>query len=398
MTIQAAVSSVVSKAGYSNLGVNAIGQTVTRQLFEKELTLLWESQFPDHSSWGGPNATVEPTTQDLQRLYDAATGTNGDPVTVNATNFAILVLDLVLETATDARWTPYINYAKFIAADSGKAYDIGLANSLVTAASGITVSNFIRDQNIDHPKPDLFPNGTTVATELPNSSGVPAATDTTKALVELYIGYFNRAPEFSGLKTWEGEIHNKISSGLSFDDALAHVSNQFWPAASVTYSHLTGYSETMTTNAFVTKVYANVLGRPDAALTDQAGINHWVNALDSGAIKSRGDFMVAIEKGAHDYIKANPNDPVSIHVDAYLANRTDVGLFFSQEQYSGNLFGDAAVLAGTAALANVTDKSASVTSSINSIKSGTYMAAAHTDTTIVITGTTDVPTHDAIWV
>lgn len=392
MSIQTAVSGVVSKPGYSSMAVNGIGQTITRQLFEKELMLWWEGEFPDYSSWGGPNATVEPTTQELQRLYDAATGANGDPVMVNATNFSILVLDLVLETATDVRWTPYINLAKFIAADSGHPYDVGLANSLVTAASGITVSNYIRDQQIEHPKPELFPNGATVAPELPNNSGVPAATDTTKALVELYIGYFNRAPEFGGLKTWEGEIHNKISSGLSFDDALAHVSNQFWPAASVTYSHLTGYSETMTTNAFVTKVYANVLGRPDAALTDQAGINHWVNALDSGAIKSRGDFMVAIEKGAHDYIKANPNDPVSIHVDAYLANRTDVGLFFAQEQHSGKFFGDAAVVAGTAALANVTDRAASVTESINSIKSGEYMAVANS--TIELTGATDIHTPD----
>lgn len=395
MTIQAAVAGVVYKSGYSSLTVNGIGQPITRALFEKELTLLWEAQFPNHSSWGGPNATVEPTTQELQRLYDASTGTNGDPVLVNATNFAILVLDLVLETATDARWTPYINYAKYIAADSGKAYDVGLVNSLVTAAAGYTVSNFIRDQNIENPKPELFPNGASVVPQLPNSSGIPSASDSTKALVELYIGYFNRAPEASGLQTWEGVIQKQIASGATFDQALVYVSNQFWPAASVDYAHLTGYSESMSTNAFVTKVYANVLGRPDAAATDQAGINNWVNALDSGAIKSRGEFIVSIEKGAHDYIKAKPNDPVSIHVDAYLQNRTDVGLFFAQSQYSGSLQGDAAIVAGTAALAKVTDQAASVTASINNIKNGAYMLTAHSDVAIVLTGVSDTYTPDA---
>ncbi|MGP5371337.1 DUF4214 domain-containing protein, partial [Pseudomonas helleri] len=373
---------------YAALTVNAIGQTTSRALFESELSLWWKGVFTDYSSYGAgyPNGYVEPTTQDLQRLYDASVGANGDPATIQ--NFSIYALDLVLETATDARWQPYYNLAKWSADTSHGAYEIGRLASLNKANAGIPQSNYIRDDFKAHPltpyvdTPPLTPITTTLQVD-----------NVTKAINDLYIGYFNRAPEHGGLKLWSGVMDSLIAGGKSFNDALIDVANQFWPAASVVFSHLTGYTQGMSTTDFVTKVYANVLGRPDAATTDLAGIQNWANALDNGTIKSRGEFIVSLENGAHQYIKANPTDPVSIHVDAFLSNRADVGLFFAQSQYSGGLSSDSAVTVGMAALTLVTDQASSVTTAINSIKATAHPALTDGVATIELTGAPVQP-HD----
>ncbi|MGP5371338.1 DUF4214 domain-containing protein, partial [Pseudomonas helleri] len=367
---------------YASLTVNAIGQTTSRALFENEISLLWKGVFTDYSAYGCPNGYVEPTTQDLQRLYDAGSGSNGDPMTIK--DIDELALDLVLETATNPRWQPYYNIAKW-SAGSGGADVVALFNSLDKAMAGIPQSNSIRDWEIQ--------KGFSYSAPLTPVTTTLQVDNVTKAINDLYIGYFNRAPEHGGLELWSGVMDSLIAGGKSFNDALIDVANQFWPAASVVFSKLTGYTESMSTKDFVTKVYANVLGRPDAATTDLAGIQNWANALDNGTIKSRGEFIVSLENGAHQYIKANPTDPVSIHVDAFLNNRADVGLFFAQSQYSGGLSSDSAVTVGMAALALVTDQASSVTAAINSIKTTAHPALTDAVATIELTGAA-VQAHD----
>lgn len=382
MSLQSAVAGVIAKPEYANLTVNAIGQPTSRAKFESELSLLWKGVFSDYSQYGAgyPNGYVEPTTQDLQRLYDASVGPNGDPMTIK--NFGVIALDLVLETATDPRWQPYYEIAKW-SASSGKAYEVGVLKSLEKAMAGIPQSNYIRDTWPESESSSL-PVLTPVTSKIQVSESI-------KAINDLYISYFNRAPEYGGLKNWSAQLDSKVAAGQTFNDALIDIANQFWPAASIVFSHLTGYTQTMSTTEFVTKVYSNVLGRPDAAQTDQAGINGWVQSLDSGAIKSRGEFIVALEKGAHDYIKAFPTDPISVRVDAFLANRADVGLFFAQTEYSGSLSSDNAVKAGMAALALVTEQASSVTTAINAIKGGSY----YTNTaSIELTGAVDIEAAD----
>ncbi|TSE23829.1 hypothetical protein [Tepidimonas aquatica] len=41
------------------------------------------------------------------------------------------------------------------------------------------------------------------------------------ALIELYIGYFGRAPEAQGLSYWEGELQAALARGDSAAQALA---------------------------------------------------------------------------------------------------------------------------------------------------------------------------------
>lgn len=373
MSIESVVSQVKAKPGYNLLTVNAIGQTTSRALFESELSLLWKGYFQDGTSYGAPNGYVEPTVEEVQRLYDAATSAKGDPVAVNSYVYSVLSYQLFLETATDPRWKGFVEYQKFTAIDSGNPKDIALLNNMLNAAAGLKVSNGLLDLYNSSPSaseqikaaggiPIMSPSSAAVSLGIPNRDAVD------KSLIEVYIGYFNRAPESEGLTFWRAKIDSDLKAGSSINDALAKVATDFWPAASVSYSHITGYSNDMSNGDFVKKVYANVLGRPDAGQNDASGIQYWVTKLEDHSIATRGEFITSLINGAHDFITAQPNDSVSLYVNSYLSNRVDVSSFFAQQQYSGGLSGDAAVNAGIAALASVTSNSNSVKSSIDSIK------------------------------
>lgn len=367
MSIESVVSKVKAKPGYSLLTENAIGQVTSRALFEKELTLLWNGEFKDFSAQGMPNGYVEPTVEEIQRLYDASTGTTGDPVAVNPYIYGALAYQLFLETATDARWKGFIELQRFTAADSGNPKDAAHLKNMENAAAGLKVSNWQLDNFDSQIKaagglPTMAPSSASLSLGIPNRDAVD------KALIEVYIGYFNRAPEADGLTYWRGQLDAKMKAGASMSDALTKVASDFWPAASVNYSHITGYSDGMSNFDFVKKVYSNVLGRPDAAQNDASGIQYWVNKLEDHSIATRGEFITSIIGGAHDFIAAQPTDGVSLYVNSYLSNRIDVSSFFAQPKYSGGLTGDSAVNAGIAALSGVTSNSNSVKTSIDTIK------------------------------
>ena len=98
-------------------------------------------------------------------------------------------------------------------------------------------------------------------------------------LVELYIAYFNRAPEAGGLTYWSNVLSDKLAAGQSEASAMTDISNQFY-AAGVQYSEVTGYSATMTDAAFVTKIYENVLGRTGSLAPNAQEVNYWVTAMN----------------------------------------------------------------------------------------------------------------------
>jgi hypothetical protein len=117
-------------------------------------------------------------------------------------------------------------------------------------------------------------------------------------LVRLYVAYFKRLPDTSGLNYWL----NKLNTGTKLDS----VSAQF--AASNEFK--TKYGST-TNAAFVTLVYQNVLNRnPDAA-----GLSFWVRKLDGGM--SRGTVMTNFSESSEGRRKFRP------HVDTAL---TSLGL------------------------------------------------------------------------
>ena len=100
-------------------------------------------------------------------------------------------------------------------------------------------------------------------------------------LIEMYVAYFNRAPDALGLQYWASRVFDGM--------ALSQVAKSFFvqPETQVTFP------ATMSTTQFVWQVYYNALGRtPDAA-----GLAYWVGDLDSGA-QTRDAFMLAMIYGA----------------------------------------------------------------------------------------------------
>lgn len=361
-----AVSSVIEKPGYSKLTTDANGFQTSRAQFEKTLMAVWNSTTVRTIDY----TLVSPTEIELQRLYEAITPENGDPAASNGFLASIFVHQLFLESPTDSRWSAYIQAKKDFASDVGDADSLEVVQNIEQALSGKIVPNVIKQQfeAIPAVKDQIIgPDGEVV--KLPAAAGLPSISSEQSSLIELYIGYFNRAPEAQGLQFWEGELTRKLDSGLSIDDSLSEIANQFWPAAQNFYD-ITGYEPGMSDFDFVGKVYSNVLGRPDAIVTDKEGINFWVDQIKSGAIESRGEFIVKLINGAHSYVKSFPDDPVSIFVDNYLSNRIQVSSLFAQEEYSGHLSGDSAVKAGVKVLSSIDDTAASVQQMVNQIVEG----------------------------
>ena len=101
------------------------------------------------------------------------------------------------------------------------------------------------------------------------------------AFSELYVAYFNRAPDSAGLLFWG----SRLADGMSMEDIAREFFDQPETAAL--------YGSSTDNDAFVTAVYSNVLGR----LPDDEGYTYWVDILDSGAV-AQSAFILAMIDGA----------------------------------------------------------------------------------------------------
>jgi hypothetical protein len=125
-----------------------------------------------------------------------------------------------------------------------------------------------------------------------------------KELAEMYVAYFNRAPDAEGLLYWA----DKLAEGRTMDQIAERFFDQDETRAL--------YTDPSDTDAFVTAVYANVLGRtPDAD-----GFKFWTGQLAAGEV-TQGAFVLKIILGAKNGGGANDV--------AYLSDKADVGLYFS---------------------------------------------------------------------
>ena len=123
-------------------------------------------------------------------------------------------------------------------------------------------------------------------------------------LAEIYVAYFNRAADAEGLYFWA----DKLAEGLS----LVEIAGHFFTSAETQAL----YPDTSDTDAFVTQVYANVLGRtPDAA-----GFEFWKGVVASGAV-SPAAFVLEVISGAKNGTSASDV--------AYLAQKANLGVYFS---------------------------------------------------------------------
>lgn len=146
-------------------------------------------------------------------------------------------------------------------------------------------------------------------------------------LIEMYVAYFNRAPDALGLQYWA----SRIVDGMS----LTQVAQSFFAQP----ESLANFPATMSTTQFVWQVYQNALGRAP----DSGGLAYWVHDLDSGA-QTRDAFMLAIIYGARA--------PTGGAQDAqYLANKGKVGGYFALELGLGDTSWAKTVMRGVDATA-----------------------------------------------
>jgi len=130
--------------------------------------------------------------------------------------------------------------------------------------------------------------------------------DAMEALTELYIAYFNRAPDAVGLYFWG----NQLADGMSLQEIAGYFFDQ--PETRALYGDVADLSE------FVTAVYQNVLGRaPDAS-----GLNFWLDLLENNPTITPPTFIQEILAGA----KAETGGAADA---AYLANKVLLGGHFA---------------------------------------------------------------------
>ncbi|RXV58477.1 hypothetical protein C6W92_16910 [Roseovarius sp. A46] len=119
-------------------------------------------------------------------------------------------------------------------------------------------------------------------------------------LIELYIAYFNRAPDALGLNFWA----TNYSKGQSLQEIATLFLDQDETRAL--------YPEGTSNAVFLEDVYQNVLGRD----FDQEGFDFWENDLNSGAI-GRDEFIFKFLDGAQG------SDV------GFLENKVKIGTYFA---------------------------------------------------------------------
>lgn len=196
------------------------------------------------------------------------------------------------------------------------------ANYVLTlGASGITVSDRRSDGNgtdtLDSiERLDFDVNYSDEPFDLDRFGGLGQLSQADlETFIELYIAYFNRAPDAVGLSFWGTAFAN----GVTLEQSASFFIDQ--PETRATYPG------SLTNTDFATAVYNNVLGR----IPDQEGFDFWVNALNSGGVR-RDQFILAILGGA----KADPpSDASQDFIDQqladrqYLSDKTDIGAYFA---------------------------------------------------------------------
>jgi ELWxxDGT repeat protein len=152
---------------------------------------------------------------------------------------------------------------------------------------------------------DGFSFGADGAVDLRAVTGVADLTEAElRELAEVYIAYFDRAPDALGLYFYG----NAISNGTSLEQAASTFINST--------EYLTTYPDGTTNAEFVESVYNNVIGRG----SDQAGFDFWVPVLDDETNGIGRDTFI------YEFLQGVQSDSSD---EAYLDSKVDLGLYFA---------------------------------------------------------------------
>lgn len=337
-------------------GVNAstnAGDTNLRLTSEDYYFTIWDASGVDRADASGqsegwtiflPDFAATPLVDTLSGFALPSDQFNGTLVESAPTELIWLMGDI--ENATGSRFDDWINGNRFdndLRGGSGHdllegyqgddvidgnggldlAYFQGNQSSytLTIAADTITV----HDRRADGTGTDTLRNielvefysdsdrSTLDLEEVAGVAGLAAADFET--VIELYIAYFNRAPDALGLNFWAASF----ARGTTLEEMASLFIDQDETRAT--------YSENLSNEDFATAVYDNVLGR----VPDQAGFDFWVGLLNSGTVV-RDQFILGVLEGA----KADPApDATQDFIDQqladrdYLATKTDIGALYA---------------------------------------------------------------------
>ena len=180
----------------------------------------------------------------------------------------------------------------------------------------------------------------------------------TQLVTELYIGYFNRAPDPVGLNVWVNFLNTQLNSGVPFATVAADfvdansalgVAHNLYPLrllrSAVPCASLIA-PDPGTAMGFVNAVYTNLLNR----VPDAAGLAFWSGLLDTGQI-TVGNFILDVLNSVNQ--QSGTPDALT------LANKVTVGDFYATTVATLNA--QFTVAAATAAIAGVNATPASVT-------------------------------------
>ncbi len=134
-------------------------------------------------------------------------------------------------------------------------------------------------------------------------------------LVEMYVAYFNRAPDAPGLFYWG----DRLSDGMTFGEIAASFFEQPETVAR--------YPDPDDVERLVDEVYQNVLERA----ADLEGREYWIGELQNGLV-ARGEFILAIINGAKNFNPEGATDAqiAQAAIDArVLADKADIGTYFA---------------------------------------------------------------------
>lgn len=175
---------------------------------------------------------------------------------------------------------------------------------------------------------DLF-GGAPMNLDLFGRQGAVGADDL-ESIIELYVAYFNRAPDALGLSFWA----DAFSKGTTLEEMASLFMQQD--------ETLAAYPSSLTTSELVDTVYENTLGRePDAE-----GKAFWVAQLDAGLV-SQDQLILELIAGAQaePYNGASQGFMDLQEADRYnLATKTDIGAYYAVHRGMSNTDNAAAVL------------------------------------------------------
>ena len=179
-----------------------------------------------------------------------------------------------------------------------------------------------------------------------------ATTAEKQAIIELYVGWFNRVPDVPGLDFWIASF----DSGSS----LLQISSEFYNAA-LQFSDDTGYTASMTEEAFISQLYDGVMGRGAASglapNTDE--INYWLDVL-SNLNGNRGELLVQMvtEIKAFD---STGNAAIKAVQDKF-SNKITVAESLAIDNAA--TWGNSSIAEGKTALSRVTEDSSSIATAV----------------------------------